>query len=24
LGVNDTALLLEASTFTTIRDPYDA
>ncbi len=23
LGVNDTALLLEASTFTTIRDPYD-
>jgi PIN domain nuclease of toxin-antitoxin system len=23
LGVNDTALLLEATTFTTIRDPYD-
>ncbi|HEY3167360.1 MAG TPA: PIN domain-containing protein [Candidatus Binatia bacterium] len=23
LGVNDTALLLEAATFTTIRDPYD-
>jgi PIN domain nuclease of toxin-antitoxin system len=23
LGVNDTALLLEASRFTTIRDPYD-
>jgi PIN domain nuclease of toxin-antitoxin system len=23
LGVNDTALLLEASTFTAIRDPYD-
>lgn len=23
LGVNDTALLLEAATFTSIRDPYD-
>lgn len=23
LGVNDTALLLEAATFTTIKDPYD-
>jgi PIN domain nuclease of toxin-antitoxin system len=23
LGVNDTDLLLEASTFTTVRDPYD-
>ena len=23
LGVNDTAVLLEAATFTTIRDPYD-
>lgn len=23
LGVNDSALLLEAATFTTIRDPYD-
>jgi PIN domain nuclease of toxin-antitoxin system len=23
LGVNDTALLLEAASFTTIRDPYD-
>jgi len=23
LGVNDTDLLLEAATFTTIRDPYD-
>ena len=23
LGVNDTTLLLEAATFTTIRDPYD-
>lgn len=23
LGVNDTALLLEAATFTTVRDPYD-
>ena len=23
LGVNDTAVLLEASTFTSIRDPYD-
>ena len=23
LGVNDAALLLEAATFTTIRDPYD-